>query len=828
MHITREGPRARWLIMGATWAFVAVLALWHTAVMRDYVGLLDQVGRPAVPADLPMVRPLPGSFADAQAWVRYALACQEGAPWQVRHTTIDNAPQGREVHWNSAFVHAVSAAGRIQHSMTGQPLPRATENALAWFNLPLLLLCVVGLSGWAAARAGAGAGVLVALAMVGLRSFYDGFTPNYVDHHGLLTATAAGLLLGVGFMGAGWRQAEAGGGGLFPASRLAARRAAIGSALCGAVGMWISAASTIPVIGIAGLAGLGVTWIAGRRQRPDEAVFDPSVWRWWGGTGAAACLGFYLLEYAPGHLGMRLEVNHPFHALAWWGGSELIAVIGGWRVDRQAHPLTARGLVPPLLAMAFSPVAVVIGGAAVFMVRDPFVAEMRHLVGEGMSFRRAVQTFGADYVQQYFINFFVLGVAGWVAVTERRGRLVVLFATAVAAIFVALACWEIRWWLTVSAAMLALIVVLAAQLTAKRSPRVQWLILLAIGAVLLPAGAIGGALRVRQTLAARAADAADLLQPIYRDLAGALRKTQPTGPIVLLANPDASHSISYYGGFSSVGTLYWENVDGLKAAAGIYAAERDEDARAMMRAHGVTHVVLTARGDFVADYFSLLRAGGSGTDLERTFGHRVFTQHQIPRWLKAVPYRLPSNVALANVDVLILQVVPEQSEADTAWALAVARLVAGKPDEAERHFRRAVAAAAPTDQVALCLKAGDLALEQNADALALLMYRSTLTVAAAPATVMKVAWIMATSSAPALRNGAEAVKLVTPIAQANPNDVMALDALAAALAETGRLAEAIQVLGRAQGVAQAAGNTQTLTFLQQRLEAYRAGRPWRR
>src|SRR3954468_3964343 len=128
MVLTRESPRIRWAIMGATWILVALLAAWHSRATKDYVALLDSVGHPAQAT--PLQRPLPGSFSDAQTWVRFALSLQEGGGWQLRHTDIDNAPYGRDVHWSSVFAHLVSAAGRIEQHFTGAPLPRATENAL--------------------------------------------------------------------------------------------------------------------------------------------------------------------------------------------------------------------------------------------------------------------------------------------------------------------------------------------------------------------------------------------------------------------------------------------------------------------------------------------------------------------------------------------------------------------------------------------------------------------------------------------------------------------------------------------------------------------------
>src|SRR5512133_3588971 len=114
-------------------------------------------------------------------------------------------------------------------------------------------------------------------------------------------------------MGAGWWQTNgaSGAASLLPMDPRSARRAAIASALCGAIGMWISAASVLPAIAITGVSGLAMTVWRGNSATRCGARFDPATWRLWGRVGAAASAIFYLLEYAPAHLGIRLEVNHP-------------------------------------------------------------------------------------------------------------------------------------------------------------------------------------------------------------------------------------------------------------------------------------------------------------------------------------------------------------------------------------------------------------------------------------------------------------------------------------------------------------------------------------
>jgi len=90
------------------------------------------------------------------------------------------------------------------------------------------------------------------------------------------------------------------------------------------------------------------------------------------------------------------------------------------------------------------------------------------------------------------------------------------------------------------------------------------------------------------------------------------------------------------------------------------------------------------------------------------------------------------------------------------------------------------------------------------------------------------AWILATQPDAKLRNGAEAVGLATRAVElTKTNDAAALDALAAAYAETGRFAEASQKARQAADLAEAAGQKALATELRRRLALYQAGKPWR-
>lgn len=85
------------------------------------------------------------------------------------------------------------------------------------------------------------------------------------------------------------------------------------------------------------------------------------------------------------------------------------------------------------------------------------------------------------------------------------------------------------------------------------------------------------------------------------------------------------------------------------------------------------------------------------------------------------------------------------------------------------------------------------------------------------------AWILATSSSAGVRDGARAKRLAETLLERQPNDAAALDTLAAACAELGDFTAAVEAASRAQRIVPAAPGSVRM----QRLEAYRARRPWR-
>ncbi len=86
------------------------------------------------------------------------------------------------------------------------------------------------------------------------------------------------------------------------------------------------------------------------------------------------------------------------------------------------------------------------------------------------------------------------------------------------------------------------------------------------------------------------------------------------------------------------------------------------------------------------------------------------------------------------------------------------------------------------------------------------------------------AWILATFPEPKLRDGAEAVRLSTLATQlAGPTDAAAWDIQAAACAEAGHFAEAVNAAKKAIDLAKASQNKELAVQIQSRLQRYEAG-----
>lgn len=865
MRLSHERRPVRWGILVATWALAAVLLCFHALAIRDYLALADRAGLRGAPrASTPLQQPYLSFASDAQTWVQHAIALTEGDDLRLRYTTIDNAPKGREVHWNSAWAWMIVGAGEIRWWFTGEPLPNAIERAAIWLNPAVLLALIVLFSTWLARRAGAAAGVFITLGMLGHNQFYEGFIPGYTDHHGLLSAAVLGLMLGTLAMGGGWwRAPQEGQTSLLPATRSDARGGAIFSAISAGLGMWISAASLIPPIAIAGLTALLMVLWRGRRLQASGAVFDPSLWRLWSRLGACVSAFFYLLEYAPAHLGLRLEANHPLYALAWLGGGELVAQIAErWLAAPGVRWARPQRLIGPLLCVLAVPFTIAVGGTAVFILRDPFQTKLPHYVLEGMNLLERFRMSGWKEMGLFLqlSNLPLVISILWLILRRQREHALLWFCLVATLLLTAMGWWQTRWLLNASGPQLCLALVLLADCTAGRRAWLQMTVIAGAMGLLYVPSALNQVLSTRKMVSTHSLSSSEALQPLFRDIAATLRASQPTGKITLLSPPNGSTGIGYYGRFATVGTLYWENLAGLKVAGTILSTASDDEAAALIREHGITHLAILSEENFLAQYFDLLHPDLPAEDLKKTFGYRLFINRQIPLWLEILPYQVPPDLQPLKVTVLLFKVAFGQKMPEALYHLAQAKVAMGDIAGAEKDFDTVAQLApnapepwlrkgelfvirkdwpaaldaltkgitrAPREEWPKLYNAAAISFYSNgAAAHAARLYQESLALVFDPVVAGNLAWLRATAGDASVRNGTEALNLAQQALKTNPTSPYFLACMAAALAELGRYPEAIDVGTKALDAARSAGDALSINKGERCLNAYRAGQPW--
>lgn len=842
---------------------LALMVTGHAWIINRQAMLASSASRDGPPITVPYQLIRPEFAVDGHMWIHYAVRLLDGEGPQLRKSTKDNAPLGREVHWNSGYAWWIALWGWGWQKVTGLPITQATERAAMWLNAPLIIGFTLLFAVWTARRWGWKTGLIVGASMVFMPSLYEGFWPGYADHHGLISASIVGLTLGAAMMRGGWlaREEEATEGQAVSAARF--------SGIWGGVGLWISAASAIPLIALVAASSLAASAMT-RRELSQKAVFSPAVWRAWGATGAVTSLLLYLLEYFPFHLDWRLEVNHPLYALAWLAGAELTArimpLVTGQVDEKTWRSLwrTAAWAIPAALAPA---VAIVIWRAKVFMPIDPFMAGLHRTIVEFLPQMQRVEIDGyVAHLNTLLFSPLVYIVGLFFLLARSLDRWRMSLALGLTLPLYAMGFHQSRWIMNASPGQLLIVITVLQGL-----PRIPWfavrrwrvicgtslLLLLTWGP-----GMIGRLEEVQILLRQTGITVSDGRQLLYREVAQAIRISQPQGEVVVLGSPNTSVNVGFYGDFKTLGTLYWENLDGLKAAAEIISARSEDEAARLIKARGVTHLAMFRAGNYVLEYAALLRPGITLEEAQSTFGYRLLAGRQVPLWLEALPYAAPTGLPNEiDREILVFKVNFTQESAGAAYNLAMLQFSREETDDALRSLAQALAfdpayypaairrgeyfvsrqdwaraqesfelaaAIAPTYERYRLLTQTAIGFASKKElARAIAFYDRALAENATPTIAANnLAWILATASEAKLRNPARALELARQCAASQADSPISVGTLAAALAATGQFEDAASTLERAIGLARQQGLRQLLPQMEERLAAYRKGELW--
>jgi tetratricopeptide (TPR) repeat protein len=213
---------------------------------------------------------------------------------------------------------------------------------------------------------------------------------------------------------------------------------------------------------------------------------------------------------------------------------------------------------------------------------------------------------------------------------------------------------------------------------------------------------------------------------------------------------------------------------------------------------------------------------------ERIWATNVATRPQNSRALANLGVVLYEQGRVAEAEPYLRRAIalrPDYPEAQSA--LGVVLCMSGRLEEGVVHIQRAIALEPDYRDAHRNLGEALGALGRLGPA-ASAFRRALRTAPDDPMLLKRLAWILATAPEDDVRNGAEAIRVASHAVEVTGGrDALALDTLAAAQAETGQFAQAIATAERAIAVAGASRSGALIPELQDRLEHYRAGQPFR-
>jgi hypothetical protein len=508
-----------------------------------------------------------------------------------------------------------------------------------WCVVPwhLLLAIALPLSLWRVF--GASACSLLALGIGVCYPATSLFFAGGCDHHGIVTAF---LLCGILFLVASlWNtsstdSSRAGASGLWMTA----------SGFFFGAGLWVSAATVLPATAgiLAGLVGLHFSPV-GRRV----AISSLSLWAF---VITLTSLGFYLLEYFPGPFECRLEINHPFYAMAFAGAAGFLYLL---------EPGRPRWMIwlfiPCVVAMAFPMVWIFLFKAAVFAPSDRFLYQLHHdYIAEFQNIFFFAQKQTWDQWLVCFSPWPLAGLAALRLVLTRgvaSGRKMALVCAVLAAAALSLlACLQVRWLGTANTLWLGVLTPVAASVwcpPGKRNWQLSRWESLASGIFLLFLIVQMPQVMLREFLANRGKDlvpdSSSVAVGFARDVAYRLRALGGREPSVVASAPTTTTWLMYFGGLKGLGTLYWENAAGLKTTAALYDAKDAKEACGVIKERKIAFLVFLSPDPCENEYPRLNRALPPGPPLEDAFAFQIVNGGVIPSWARWVNVPIPSNLA---------------------------------------------------------------------------------------------------------------------------------------------------------------------------------------
>ena len=136
----------------------------------------------------------------------------------------------------------------------------------------------------------------------------------------------------------------------------------------------------------------------------------------------------------------------------------------------------------------------------------------------------------------------------------------------------------------------------------------------------------------------------DMVVVFARDVAYRLRALGGREPATVASGPSTTTWLMYFGGLKGLGTLYWENLAGLKSAARLYSATDEEVAREILARHQIAFVAILSPEPFTSEYARLLQGLPPGPPAKDTFAWGLASGEKVPGWAHDIPVPAPAEI----------------------------------------------------------------------------------------------------------------------------------------------------------------------------------------
>lgn len=580
---------------------------------------------------------------DSIYWIAYTREMIAKGHWRIRFTHLDNAPYGRtNLGWAALTAWHLVAVAKVWALFTGLPLKEALLPASEWANPILFMgaLLAILVVGWRTGDLPAASLAVLVFSSVPRVYFDFGFAAP--DHHGWHDLMLFGTLV---CLASAIRK---------PNQRLLFRIAGVFAGMA----LWVGATQQAVLITSASLgAVLALILCRLRSSITTSQTLPPAeAWRDFGIAGGLSSFGFYLLEYGPHFYGMQLEVNHPFFSVALILGGEFLCRLQRLLFDtspaanRQRNVLMMSGCLMVLFVMAGG---CIFGPAKWHVMHLPF---MRRVHGDISEFHPIIPHEKLFTLCELGSATFLIIIACWFSLNlqfshSERTALLITAIPCLACVYATIL--QMRWAGLAGASAAAIATVLFSRKDAatpnNRAPRPLLLNSKSLSALCIALPFLSvcawATFKPREDTAEIKAGAIELVANM--DIARIIRNDCTPGhhpPVVMYLDQAPREAwLTAFGGIPSVGSLYWDNLDGLTDQVTFFASYDENQAHEIARRRGVTHLVVGSDASSVVAYHYLLHANRNSPEIRQTLAYRLANPTPaVPNWLELVKMTTPA------------------------------------------------------------------------------------------------------------------------------------------------------------------------------------------